>query len=97
MTKFNSNNLSVLAYANGFTQWHYKADSITDIDSLFFANASDLIVENDRVSISSKDGIAEAVFRLQQEKIICYWLIFVEFAKPIKIAPQADASLLKLR
>lgn len=52
-------NLSVLAYANGFTLWHYKAGS----DPLalvgapdFFANADDLLGAGDILLLSAADG-----------------------------------------
>ncbi len=42
---YQSKNLSVIAYANGFTFWHYAtADLATDIDSSgYFDNASDML------------------------------------------------------
>jgi hypothetical protein len=51
--------LSVLAYANGFTLWHYK----TGNDSLdlaaggnFFADACDMMAAGDMVMISGGGG-----------------------------------------
>ena len=32
---FNAHNLSVLAYANGFTQWHYITDDDVLVDGYF--------------------------------------------------------------
>jgi hypothetical protein len=52
-------NLSVLAYANGFTLWHYKAgrDHLQQVESRdFFADAADMLVEGDMVMISALDG-----------------------------------------
>jgi hypothetical protein len=52
-------NLSVLAYANGFTLWHYKADG----DSLarvqapdFFADAADMLANGDMMMVSADEG-----------------------------------------
>jgi hypothetical protein len=51
--------LSVLAYANGFTQWHYKpgddslAAAATDN---FFADASDMMAAGDMIIVSSAKG-----------------------------------------
>jgi hypothetical protein len=52
-------NLSVLAYANGFTLWHYKAgrDQLDDVEtSDFFADAADMLAEGDMMMISAADG-----------------------------------------
>ena len=49
-------NLSVLAYANGFTLWHYKAgrdDLGLVTGNGFFADASDLLSPGDIVMISA--------------------------------------------
>jgi hypothetical protein len=52
-------NLSVLAYANGFTLWHYKAgrDGLEQVESLdFFADAADMLAEGDMMLVSAADG-----------------------------------------
>jgi hypothetical protein len=52
-------NLSVLAYANGFTLWHYKAGSdrlSTVVAPDFFADAADMLMAGDIVMISAVDG-----------------------------------------
>ena len=52
-------NLSVLAYANGFTLWHYKTagDSLTRVGtSGFFAPAADMLAGGDMVMVSAVDG-----------------------------------------
>lgn len=52
-------NLSVLAYANGFTLWHYKAgrDQLEQIEALdFFSDASDMLAEGDMMMVSASDG-----------------------------------------
>lgn len=52
-------NLSVLAYAQGFTLWHYKAGDAT-LDQTgtrgFFDNAADMMAPGDMVMISASDG-----------------------------------------
>ena len=52
-------NLSVLAYAQGFTLWHYRGagDSISDVAAgAFFAEAADLLAGGDIVLASAADG-----------------------------------------
>ena len=51
--------LSVLAYANGFTLWHYKAGphplaAVAGTD--FFAEASDMMAAGDMVMVSGGGG-----------------------------------------
>jgi hypothetical protein len=52
-------NLSVLAYANGFTLWHYKAgrDQLDDVvEPAFFSDAADMLNEGDMMMVSAADG-----------------------------------------
>jgi len=52
-------NLSVLAYANGFTLWHYKAgrDRLHLVGKLdFFADAADMLAEGDMMMVTASDG-----------------------------------------
>jgi hypothetical protein len=52
-------NLSVLAYANGFTLWHYKAakDPLEQVEGRdFFADAADMLAEGDMMMVSAADG-----------------------------------------
>jgi hypothetical protein len=52
-------NLSVLAYANGFTLWHYKAgqDEIAAVAKPeFFASAGDMLAAGDLMMISGAEG-----------------------------------------
>lgn len=56
---FTFRNLSVLAYANGFTLWHYKAtgDCLEQVgQSGFFANVDDMLAAGDIVMVSAIDG-----------------------------------------
>jgi hypothetical protein len=51
--------LSVLAYANGFTLWHYKAgnESLADVASDdYFVDASDMMAAGDMLMISTTSG-----------------------------------------
>ena len=52
-------NLSVLAYANGFTLWHYKAgkDALAHVETPdFFSDAADMLAEGDMLMVSATDG-----------------------------------------
>jgi hypothetical protein len=52
-------NLSVLAYANGFTLWHYKAgrDQLEQVETRdFFADAADMLAQGDMLMVSAVDG-----------------------------------------
>ena len=51
--------LSVLAYANGFTLWHYKAGdaSLAAVGGAgFFNDAADMIATGDMMMVSAQDG-----------------------------------------
>jgi len=51
--------LSVLAYANGFTLWHYKTgnDSLSDVaGDDYFSDASDMMASGDMILISGAKG-----------------------------------------
>jgi hypothetical protein len=48
--------LSVLAYANGFTLWHYKSgsDPLARVrEENYFADASDMMAAGDMIMVSS--------------------------------------------
>jgi len=56
---FSIRSLSVLAYANGFTLWHYKAgqdpvDSV--VENGFFADGADMLASGDIMMVSGVDG-----------------------------------------
>lgn len=58
-------NLSVLAYAQGFTLWHYTAEkcpTFTDEEN-FFGPVSDMVVVGDIVFVSGKWGAVQVVIR----------------------------------
>ena len=52
-------NLSVLAYSNGFTLWHYKAGQERldkTMANMYFTDADDMLAEGDIIMISASDG-----------------------------------------
>ena len=52
-------NLSVLAYANGFTLWHYQAgqDTLPAVGTAdFFHEAGDMLTSGDMLMVSAPDG-----------------------------------------
>jgi hypothetical protein len=56
---FSLRNLSVLAYANGFTLWHYKAGNDNFIQAMgqgYFADAADLLSVGDMVMLTGTEG-----------------------------------------
>ena len=56
---FTVRNLSVLAYAQGFTLWHYKAaeDGIAEVAAPdFFEEAADMLAAGDMLLASAHDG-----------------------------------------
>jgi hypothetical protein len=55
---FSLRNLSVLAYANGFTLWHYKAGEAlaAAAGEGYFADAADLMAPGDMVMLSGAEG-----------------------------------------
>ena len=56
---FTLRNLSVLAYAQGFTLWHYRAPSCPMARAAapgFFDPAADMINTGDMVLVSAADG-----------------------------------------
>lgn len=63
---YQSKDLSVLAYANGFTSWHYiTADAPTDLIAPgYFNGAADLMRAGDLLTINAGYGAAPANFML---------------------------------
>lgn len=56
---FTLRNLSVLAYANGFTLWHYKAGNDNFVQAMhpgYFQDAADLLTEGDMVMLTGTEG-----------------------------------------
>jgi hypothetical protein len=56
---FTLRNLSVLAYANGFTLWHYKAAAEEPAhvgQPGYFDDAGDMLAGGDMMMVSARDG-----------------------------------------
>jgi hypothetical protein len=56
---FTLRNLSVLAYANGFTLWHYQAgndDKAAMNAPAYFCEAGDMLTAGDMVLVSAPQG-----------------------------------------
>ena len=52
-------NLSVLAYANGFTLWHYKSgkDKLDAVSGgSYLTDASDMLTAGDLIMVTAADG-----------------------------------------
>jgi hypothetical protein len=57
---FTIRNLSVLAYANGFTLWHYKAgqSSLEDVaQPSFMGDAAGMVACGDIIMVSAAEGV----------------------------------------
>lgn len=53
---FKSKDLSVLAYANGFSVWHYKTgDQLHEVVSGYFNPVHDLMRANDMIILNTGD------------------------------------------
>ena len=75
---FTLRNLSVLAYANGFTLWHYKAgnDNLAQAANPgYFADAADLLTEGDMVMLSGTEGGRIATIAGQGRKMALVALV----------------------
>lgn len=60
---FKNSQLSVIAYANGFTLWHYNTnDPIESIDKKYFLNASKMLGVGDVIYITSQDKTYQRQF-----------------------------------
>jgi hypothetical protein len=58
---FTLRTLSCLAYANGYTFWHYQAgnDTLEQVTAPgYFRDAADLFTPGDTVAISTREGVA---------------------------------------
>lgn len=67
---FNSTNLSVLAYANGFTLWHYVThESISEMTlPNYFGGGSDLLRTGDMLMVNADGGSAGAMLLVTQDQ-----------------------------
>ena len=60
---FKPSDLSVLAYANNFTLWHYSTEDTAVTGSSYFNNASDMVRVNDLMITSlDTDGTPSTMF-----------------------------------
>ncbi len=60
-------NLSVLAYANGFTLWHYKSgkDRLEAVTAgNYLADAADMLTAGDLIMVTAADGARIVVVTL---------------------------------
>lgn len=54
---YNSFQLSVLAYANGFTQWHYRTDdTVEEVSRTGYFAGSDMLRRGDHVLANCSNG-----------------------------------------
>lgn len=70
--EFTLRNLSVLAYAQGFTLWHYKAPEakLSNLGTQgFFDLASDMLASGDMVLMSAEDGGRLAFVAMQGQAV----------------------------
>ena len=65
---FERNNLSVLAYANGFTLWHYRStDAATDVDTAGYFNlANEMVRVGDMILANVGSPASHGIFVVNQ-------------------------------
>jgi len=70
---FDSRELSVLVYANGFTLWHYRtadpaghlmADAADAGDTPYFAGADEMLREGDQIIVNLQGGNRPSLMNL---------------------------------
>ena len=68
---FQNKNLSVIAYANGFTLWHYteNATLATITASGYFASVKSLMNSGDIILINGSNGTAIKVLTVSSDAI----------------------------
>ena len=69
---FKNKNLSVIAYANGFTLYHYKSDESLGVitQDNYFDPIIHLSATGDIIIINASDGTAIKVFEIVDNHII---------------------------
>lgn len=76
-------NLSVIAYANGFTLWHYtdKNKNYKDFDvNNTFTQIKSMCNKGDKIMITLKDCYMEAIIiNFEEDKVICKEIIKVSY------------------
>jgi hypothetical protein len=66
-------NLNILAYANGFTLWHYQAgsDRLQSVVARdFFADACDMLTAGDLMMLSAVDGARVVAVATPEDGIV---------------------------
>lgn len=68
---FQNKNLSVIAYANGFTLWHYKENTTlaTITASGYFASVKSLMNTGDIILINGSNGTTMKVLTVASDSI----------------------------
>lgn len=68
---FQNNRLSVIAYANGFTLWHYVGDEPLAklLEPGFFNSVNNLAATGDIIILNGTDSTAIKVMTLEGKKI----------------------------
>ena len=68
---FQNKNLSVIAYANGFTLWHYKENATlaTITASGYFASVKSLMNTGDIILINGSNGTTMKVLTVGDDSI----------------------------
>jgi hypothetical protein len=61
---FLARELSVLAYANGFTLWHYRTATDDLLATGYFDSAQELLREGDQIIANTAHGNAPAIVNL---------------------------------
>lgn len=61
---FLARELSVLAYANGFTLWHYRTAADDLLSPGYFDSAQELLREGDQIIANTAAGNAPALMNL---------------------------------
>lgn len=70
---FDRNNLSALAYANGFSTWHYRTtDGWDDLTYDYFQSAADWLRSGDFVFVNLSDGNFTAFFREDERGVLAF-------------------------
>lgn len=70
---FRNKDLSVIAYANGFTLWHYgTSDSLTDImgNKDYFAPVADLMAVGDIIIFNCSDMTGMRTITSLENKVV---------------------------
>lgn len=93
---FNSTSLSVMAYANGFTLWHYRsADTLEEVKKKgYFNNTAAFMRAGDRIMITlSKDDEAQNadifVSKVENNEV------FIKEIGVVEVIEQVDADFLE--